>query len=186
MHTNRQAFDVTKSSADPDIQFNKHQFKVLLTRSRKREEKEDMTWGEIGSFCSLSLHIIEDLPNMHLGESVSVHPSLSLSHVALSNTHTRERTHTNSLYFSLLCASFPPCLNQLAPTVHSFFSSFCLRSVLGPAWACMSACVCLYICVHVWADVCSGQSHMSVPDSSMEMWDKLKNHKRTSAHIQNN
>lgn len=43
MHTNRRAFNVTKSSVEPDIQFNKHQFKVLLTRSRKREEKEDMT-----------------------------------------------------------------------------------------------------------------------------------------------
>lgn len=26
----------------------------------------------------------------------------------------------------------------------------------------------------MWADVCSGHSHMSVPDSSIEMWDKLK------------
>lgn len=107
MLANRQALDAAKSSPEPDIQFNKHQFKVLLTRSRKRKAKEDMTWEEIGSFCFLSLQIIEDLPNMHLGESVSVHTSLSVlccfASLFFKHTHayTHMRAHFLSLSFSL-------------------------------------------------------------------------------------
>lgn len=158
---NRQAFNATKSSLEPDIQFNKHQFKVLLTRSRKREEKEDMTWGEIGSFCSLSLQIIEDLPNMHLGESVSVHPSLSVLCSSASLRHKHMHTHMHVLFLFLsfsLNQKHTHCtqsqlyffflLNFLYYFSLLFFCFFCLIFRFSE-WACPSACVCLYICVHV-------------------------------------
>lgn len=106
--TNKQKMNETKSGTDPDTQLNKQQFKVLLTPSRKREEKEEMTWAEIASFCSLSLRIIRDLPNMHLGESLCPLESLSgVWYCMWTWTHTCTDTHTHTHSFFV----FSFCLN---------------------------------------------------------------------------
>lgn len=123
----------------------------------------------------------------HAPGGISVCPpkSLSLMLLCFSLTHRRiHKTHTYSL--SVLLPPF--LLIKHGPTVHPYLHFFPLslkkKIILflfsnqvfanGSTWACMSALVSLYICVHVWADVRLRQSCMLVPDSSIEIWDKLE------------
>lgn len=123
----------------------------------------------------------------HAPGGISVCPPKSLSLMLLCFSLTQRRTHKTHTY-SLSVLLPPFLLIKHGPTVHPYLHFFPLsfkkryysisfsNQVFpkGSTWACMSALVSLYICVHVWADVRLRQSSMLVPDSSIEIWDKLE------------